>query len=760
LGGLIERVTFHSDQTGFAVLRVKVVGHRDLVTLVGTLPSVTAGEWVEARGRWVVDREHGQQFKAEVITTTQPNTAEGIEKYLGSGMVRGIGPAFAKRLVNAFGEKVFDIIEKEPARLREVAGIGPVRQERLLTAWAEQKMVREIMVFLHSHGVGTSRAFRIYKTYGDQAILIVTENPYRLAHDIWGIGFKTADQIAERLGVDRQSDIRARAGVEYVLGTLTDDGHCAFPRDGLTDKTAEMLEIPPAIVERAIDYLMAEGRLVQRPRTDGAPLVYLASLNASEEMLARNLTALAKGPHPCPSIDVEKALTWVQSQVRLTFAAGQQEAIRLAIQNKVLVITGGPGVGKTTIVNAIVRIFAAKKLRVVLGAPTGRAAKRLSETTALDAKTIHRLLEFDPKTGQFRHGPGYPLEGDVFVVDETSMIDLVLAHQLVRAIPLHAGLILVGDVDQLPSVGPGMVLRDVIESGVVPVCRQTEVFRQAAQSHIITNAHRVNRGDMPVYPRGKVADPGESDFYFIETPEPEEIERMLLRLVTELIPQRFGIDPVQDIQVLTPMQRGVLGARNLNQRLQESLNPNAKGVQRFGLTFRVGDKVMQVANNYEKEVFNGDIGRIIQLDDEEREAIIEYDGRAVTYSYDEFDELTLSYAVTIHKSQGSEYPCVVMPIHTQHYMMLQRNLLYTGITRGKKLVVLVGSHKAVAIAVKRVQSHARITTLQERLREAAQMIEKHETTVAVPLSMEILLAAAETPMEYGNSTREEKSGRK
>lgn len=702
-----------------------------------------------------MDREHGQQFKAETITTTQPSTAEGIEKYLGSGMVRGIGPAFAKRLVDAFGEKVFDVIEQEPARLREVAGIGPVRQDRLLSAWAEQKMVREITVFLHSHGVGTSRAFRIYKTYGDQAIQMVTENPYRLAHDIWGIGFKTADQLAERLGVERQSDIRARAGVEYVLGTLTEDGHCAFPRDGLTTKAAEMLEIPHTIVERAIDYLLAEARLVQRTQTgDGALLVYLASLNASEEMLARNLTALANGPHPCPSIDMEKALEWVQAQVRLTFAEGQQEAVRLAVRSKVMVITGGPGVGKTTIVNAIVRIFSAKKLRVVLCAPTGRAAKRLSETSGREAKTIHRLLEFDPKTGQFRHGPGYPLEGDVFVVDETSMIDLVLAHQLVRAIPLHAALILVGDVDQLPSVGPGMVLRDVIESGVVPVCRQTEVFRQAAASHIVTNAHRVNRGEMPIYPRGKVADPAESDFYFIETQEPEETERMVVRLVKEHIPQKMGIDPNQDIQVLTPMQRGVLGAQNLNQRLQESLNPNAKGIQRFGLTFRVGDKVMQLENNYDKEVFNGDIGRIVKLDDEEREAVIEYDGRTVTYLYDEFDELTLSYAVTIHKSQGSEYPCVVIPVHTQHYMMLQRNLLYTGITRGKKLVVLVGMKKAVAIAVKRVQSHARITTLRERLRDAVRRGEKQEASNAVSVSVGELLAAAETSVEYRTSSQE------
>jgi exodeoxyribonuclease V alpha subunit len=730
ISGLIERVTFHSEESGFAVLRVKVTGHRDLVTVVGALPSVSVGEWVQAEGCWVFDREHGQQFKAWKIATTPPNTAEGIEKYLASGLVRGIGPEFAKRLVGTFGEKVFEIIEETPARLLDVDGIGPVRQARILSAWSEQKVVREIMVFLHSHGVGTARAFRIYKTYKDEAIRVVTENPYRLAHDIWGIGFKTADQIATSLGIDKQSDIRARAGVEYVLGVLTEDGHCAYPRKNLIAKTVEVLEIPEAIIERAIDFELAEDRLVQNDilGTWDSPLVYLAAMEGSERLLTRNLAALLNGQHPCPPMDVEKALTWAQEKVGLQLAETQKQAIRTAVSSKVLVITGGPGVGKTTLLNAILKIFCAKKLRPVLCAPTGRAAKRMSESTGLEAKTVHRLLEFDPKTGKFKRDHENPLTGDVFVIDESSMLDLVLAHQLIRAIPTHAALILVGDVDQLPSVGPGMVLRDIIESEAVPVCRLTEIFRQAAESRIIVNSHRVNRGELPVYPKEKVANPEDSDFYFIEMEEPEDVERMIRRLVMDDIPTKFGFQAVEDIQVLTPMQRGTLGARNLNQTLQQALNPEGATIERFGLKFRVHDKVMQIVNDYDKDVFNGDIGRIEKMSAEDKVAVVNFDGRKVEYLYEEFDELSLSYAVTIHKSQGSEYPCVVIPLHTQHYTMLQRNLLYTGLTRGRRLVILVGTRKALAIAVKRVESRERITTLKERLEK---MNEEQKRTLSL-----------------------------
>ena len=511
LAGLIERVTFHSPETGFGVMRVKVRGQRDLVTVVGTAPGVTAGEWVDARGRWIVDSNYGQQFKAQILRTTPPNTPEGVEKYLSSGLIKGVGPKFAGRLVKAFGVGVFDVIQKSPDRLREVDGIGPTRQARIIKAWEEQKAVREIMIFLHSHGVGTSRAFRIYKTYGESAIEKVQENPYRLAQDIWGIGFKTADQIAEKLGIDKQSDIRARAGVEYVLQTLTEEGHCAFSRDGLVKKAVKILEIPEPIIETALNGEIGEERLVQREQPDGQRLVYLASLDASERGLARNLVQLLTKPHPCPGIDVPKAIEWAEKRLGITLATAQKKALELVTKSKVMVITGGPGVGKTTLVNAIVKVFHAKKLKVVLCAPTGRAAKRMAETASMTAKTIHRLLEFDPITARFKHDAENPLDGDVFVVDETSMIDLVLAHQLVRAIPSQAALILVGDVDQLPSVEPGSVLRDIIESGVVPVCRLTEVFRQAAQSAIIMNSYRVNHGDMPIWPESGA--PETSDFY-------------------------------------------------------------------------------------------------------------------------------------------------------------------------------------------------------------------------------------------------------
>ena len=751
LAGTIERVTFHSGESGFCVLQVNVRGQREPVPVIGTLPNVSAGEWIDAQGRWAIDSKHGQQFKAEVLRTTHPDTAEGIEKYLGSGLIKGIGPEFAKRLVQNFGKEVFEIIEKQPERLREVSGIGKIRQAKILGAWKENQAVRKIMVFLHSHGCGTSRAFRIYKAYGDEAIEKVQEDPYRLARDIWGIGFKSADQIAASLGIGKQSDLRARAGVSYALQELTNDGHCAFPRDGLIKKAVKILEIPADIIEAAIQHELEARRLVERPGSNGSPLIYLAALDFAEQRLTENLIALSKGAHLCPRIDLPKAIQWVEAKIDLKLAPAQKDAIRLAVSSKVMVITGGPGVGKTSLVNAILKIFMAKKLDVVLCAPTGRAAKRLSETSGMEAKTIHRLLEFDPKTGGFKHDAANPLEGDVFIIDETSMVDLPLANQTVRAIPNHAALILVGDVDQLPSVGPGCVLRDIIDSGVVPVCRLTEVFRQAAQSAIIANAHRINKGLFPEFPKAKEAKPS-SDFYFFEAEEPQAGVETILRLIRESIPQKFGFKP-DEIQVLTPMQRGELGARNLNQVMQAALNPSGPSVQRFGWTFRAGDRVMQTVNNYEKDVFNGDIGRISALDEAEQELTVLFDGRDVVYDFKELDELTLSYACSIHKSQGSEYSVVVIPIHTQHYMLLQRNLLYTAITRGRKLVVLVGTRKALAMAVKRVDSRRRVTSLRERLVERAGK-GKNAVEMAI-FGEEEMDRAAEEPMNYGNRKRDE-----
>lgn len=717
VSGLVERVTFHSDESGFCVLRVKVRGHRDHTTVVGTLPQVQAGEWLEAEGRWAIDRDYGQQFKAEILRTAAPSTPEGMVKYLGSGLIKGIGPVFAERLVKCFGHEILNIIEAEPQRLLEVDGIGPIRHNKITTAWAEQRMVREIMVFLHSHGVSTSRAFRIYKAYGDRAIETVAGNPYCLAQDIRGVGFKTADKIAESLGIAKESDLRARAGIEYVLQTLVDDGHCGYPREDLVKMAVKMLEIAEPICEHAVDYLLEQERVVQHRRESEVELIYLVGLDRAEDKLATHLAELYKAPHPCPDIKVENAIQWVEHKVSLQLAEEQRDAIRIAVQSKVMVITGGPGVGKTTVVNSIVKIMRAKKLEVVLAAPTGRAAKRMIETTGLEAKTIHRLLEFDPATAGFKHNADKPLEGDVFIIDETSMMDLLLAYQLIRAVPNHAALILVCDVDQLPSVGPGCVLRDIIDSGLIPVCRLTEVFRQAAQSAIVTNAHKVNKGQIPVFPRGKVQSPDQTDFYFVHAEEPEKAVSLVIDLTRKAIPDRFGFDSFSDIQVLSPMQRGLLGCRNLNTALQESLNPEGPSVQRCGWTFRVGDKVMQTVNDYDKDVFNGDIGRIESLDTIDQEVIVQFDGREVTYDFNELDELILSYAVSVHKSQGAEYSAVVISIHIQHYALLQRNLLYTEITRGRKLVVLVGTQKAVAIAVKHVDSKRRVTLLKERLKQ-------------------------------------------
>jgi exodeoxyribonuclease V alpha subunit len=711
LTGLVERVTFHSDESGFCVLRVAVRGHRDLCTVVGTLPAVSEGEWLSATGRWTIDSKHGQQFRAEQVRTSAPDTADGIERYLASGLIRGVGPALAARLVVAFGKEVFSVIEAAPERLREVDGIGPTRQKAIAEAFRSQKVVREIMVFLHSHGVSSTRAYRIFKTYGEAAIERVQADPYCLARDIRGISFKTADQIASRLGIGFQSDLRARAGVEFALQELTNDGHCAFPRGDLVKKASDLLGIPPEIAEAAVDFGISSERLSQHPGPKDEPLVYLALLDRAEQGLAANLAALSKGFHPLPPVDARRAADWAEKKVGLKLASTQREALEKALSSKVMVITGGPGVGKTTLVNAILKIFSAKRLRVVLCAPTGRAAKRLSDTSSMEARTIHRLLEFDRSTLGFKHDEKNPLKGEVFVVDEASMLDLVLCHQLVRAIPRGAALLFVGDVDQLPSVGPGCVLRDIIESGAIPVARLTEVFRQAAQSAIIGNAHRINRGLPPVFPeKGEL-----SDFYFVEAEEPEIGVARIIKLVTESIPRRFGFNPLGDIQVLTPMQRGELGARNLNLALQQALNPSGDEISRFGWSFRVGDRVMQIVNDYEKDVFNGDIGAITALDHQEQELRVRFDERDVVYRFGELDELVLAYAATVHKSQGSEYPAVVVPIHTQHYVMLQRNLLYTAVTRARKLVVLVGTKKALAIATKRVSSRRRVTTLKERM---------------------------------------------
>jgi exodeoxyribonuclease V alpha subunit len=711
LAGIVERVTFHNEESGFCVLRVKARGHRDLVTVVGHSAAIAAGEWITATGEWFNDRTHGLQFKARFLKTTPPTTAEGIEKYLSSGMIRGIGPVYAKKMVKAFGEQVFDIIEANPERLREVDGIGAVRAQRIVSAWAEQKAVREIMVFLHSHGVGTARAVRIYKTYGADAIQVMTDNPYRLARDIRGIGFRTADAIAMKLGIEKTAMIRVRAGISYALTEAMDQGHCGLPVEELGPLAVDLLDVPKELIQTALELELSEGTVIA-DAVGETRCVFLAGLYRSEQAIAERLRILATGKLPWAWIDPEKAMPWIEQKTGLSLAPTQMEAIRLALMAKVLVVTGGPGVGKTTIVNSILRILAAKGVNLLLCAPTGRAAKRMTEATGFEAKTIHRLLEVDPKGGGFKRNTENPLDCELLVIDETSMVDVPLMHALLKALPDSSALLIVGDIDQLPSVGPGQVLADIIQSEAVPVVRLTEVFRQAAESRIITAAHRINKGQMPDLAKPE----GKSDFYFVNAAEPEAAVPLIVDLVKNRIPKRFGFDPIRDVQVLCPMNRGGVGARSLNIELQAALNPaTEQKVERFGWTFAPGDKVMQIENDYEKEVYNGDVGYIDAVDLDTGELTASFDGRAVTYGFGELDTLVPAYAATIHKSQGSEYPAVVIPVMTQHYAMLQRNLIYTGITRGKKLVVIVGQAKAVAIAVKNVSGRRRWTKLKEWL---------------------------------------------
>jgi exodeoxyribonuclease V alpha subunit len=735
LSGSIERVTFHSAESGFCVLRIKARGHRDLVTVVGHAAEISAGEWVTVSGTWVNSREHGQQFKASFLKASAPTTAEGIEKYLGSGMIRGIGPIYASKLVGAFGAEVFELIEQAPERLREVPGIGKVRAGRIAQAWADQKVVREIMVFLHSHGVGTARAVRIFKTYGNEAVQVMAENPYRLARDIRGIGFRTADAIAARLGIEATAMVRLRAGVNYALLEASGEGHCGLPTAELLKLAGELLAVErsdetgatrreplgPAVIQSALDLELSEGSVVADTLA-GEAAIFLAHLHRDERRIAEALQELAQGAPPWGTINAERAIAWVEQRLGLELATSQKAAVELALASKLLVITGGPGVGKTTLINAILRILAAKKLRIQLCAPTGRAAKRMAEATGLEAKTIHRLLEFDPAAYGFRRGPELPLECDLLVVDETSMVDVPLMASLLAAIPPEAALLLVGDVDQLPSVGPGQVLADVIASGSVAVARLTEVFRQAASSRIITTAHAINAGTIPdLRPPSEGAT---TDFYFLPAETPEQAVALILKVVGERIPARFGFDPIGQVQVLCPMARGGCGSRSLNIELQRLLNPDpVEQVERFGWRFAPGDKVMQIANDYEKEVFNGDVGTIDAIDADNSELGVLFPtseagvqgSRVVVYGWGELDHLVPAYACTIHKSQGSEYPAVVIPLLTQHYAMLQRNLVYTGLTRGKQLVVLVGQKKALAMAVKNHLGRRRYTKLAEWL---------------------------------------------
>ena len=715
LSGLVERVTFHNEDTGFAVLKVKVKGRRDLVAVVGVVAAVSPGEWITAEGRWEKDREHGMQLRAANIRCQAPTSQEGIEKYLGSGLIRGIGPVYAKKMVAKFGEKIFDIIENSSARLQEVPGIGEGRRQQIKAAWAEQRVVRDIMVFLHSHGISTSRALRVYKLYGEEAIARVRANPYLLARDIPGIGFKSADAVGEKLGFGHDSILRARGGLQHVLSEATGDGHTALPREALLSTSAQLLGVGEDVVGGALEREIADGHLVAEDIA-GESMVFLPALRAAEMTIADTMLRLAARPPDYPPIDFEKALSWVQEKTGKQLSPSQVDALRQVLGCRVAVMTGGPGVGKTTLLDSLLKILAAKKVRFQLCAPTGRAAKRMGESTGCAALTIHRLLEVLP-SGGFKRGAKHPLDTDLVVVDEFSMVDVPLMAALCRALPARASLLLVGDPDQLPSVGPGSILSDLLASDAVPSVRLTEIFRQAETSHIVRAAHEVRHGRVPEDAAEK-----NSDFAFLHREEPEEIARLVLKLVREEIPRRIGLDPMRDIQVLVPMHRGSLGIRELNTALQAALNPprpDRAEIERFGTKFRTGDKVLQTRNNYDKDVFNGDIGRIAAIDGEERQVAIDFDGRRAVYEFNELDEVEPAYAISIHKSQGSEFPAVVIPLAMQHFLLLQRNLLYTGITRGKKLVVVAGQRKALSTAVRQNDTRKRYGALPFRLRRAA-----------------------------------------
>ncbi len=709
LDAVVERVVFESEESGWGVLRVR---RPDSITstAVGRLFGLRPGERVRFAGAWVEDRKYGKQFRVASYLSLLPATLEGIRRYLGSGLVPGIGPVMAERLVEAFGLDTLEVIENDPDRLGQVRGIGPKRSRQIRQAWREQRAVRDAMVFLQGHGLSAAHAIRVCRAYGEAAVQVVRGNPFRLAEDVFGIGFSTADRIASSLGVPVDAPQRAQAGLLFVLGQASDQGHVYLPRNRLLELARELLSVDEKLLATAADQLIASEALVAAGSDSEAP-VYLPELHAAEVGVAHRLRELGLAPIAGPPIDVERALAWVESRQRLALAEFQRQAVRQAIRDKVHVITGGPGTGKTTLVRSLTRIFGKKGLRLSLCAPTGRAAKRLAEATGEEARTIHRLLEYDPRRGGFQRTADTPLDSDVIIVDETSMVDTSLAYHLLQAVPDGARLILVGDVDQLASVGPGKVLEELIRSDRLPVTRLTEIFRQAEESRIVLNAHRIHRGEMPELPR----EGRDSDFFFFHRQEPEEVLDTLVHLVTERVPRGFAIDPLTDLQVLSPMRRGLLGADQLNVELQRRLNPAGRGAE--GLRrLRDGDRVMQIRNNYELEVFNGDIGRVTRLAERDRELEVTFDGRAVTYRFDDQDELALAYACSVHKAQGSEYPCVVMPVHTQHYVMLQRNLLYTAVTRASRLLILVGDRRALGVAVRNDRQQQRHTRLGELLR--------------------------------------------
>ena len=743
LTGTLERFTFHNEENGYTVAKLVPIGKNFEVTVVGTLAGVNVGESLQLQGQWATHPKYGRQFEARTYTVKLPATIEGIRKYLGSGLVKGIGPVNAGRIVDYYGRKTLDVIEQEPQRLREVPGIGSKRATLIANAWEEQKQVKEIMLFLQSHGVSTSLAVKIYKQYGDKASVIVRNDPYRLAKDIWGIGFKTADKIAQQMGFELDAPPRIQAGLRYALGTFSDNGHCFAARDALLSTARGLLEVPREACNTQLDVLIQQENVITENSADTdskiqmektkkqntgtsnptacrlppASYIFLPPFFYAEKGTANKLRRLQTAPRDrlavFQNVDWDSAFAWLAAKNPLQLAEQQQSAVQMALTERVSVLTGGPGTGKTTVTRSIIQLLQAKQRTVLLAAPTGRAAKRLGETTGLKAKTLHRLLEVNPSAGfKFLRDQQNPLDADIVIVDETSMVDILLMNNLLKAIAAGMHLLLVGDVDQLPSVGAGNVLRDLIASGVIPVTRLDTIFRQATDSYIIVNAHRINQGEMPIMNKGA------RDFFLFRQPEAEPAADLILDIVARRIPEKFGFASDSQIQVLSPIHRGAAGVSALNQRLQKRLNPaneRTPETQHGSRTFRVGDRVMQIRNNYDRKIFNGDMGRIATLDTEARTLTVNFEGALVEYEFTQLDELMHAYAISIHKSQGSEFPVVVIPLLTQHYMMLQRNLLYTAITRAREMVVLVGDPRAIAIAVRNAKIAHRNTRLAARL---------------------------------------------
>lgn len=733
LRGVVERITYQNPENGYTVLKCAVKNYNDLVTVIGNLLDVNVGSVLLIDGNWKVDSKYGRQFVAESWEETLPATVFGIEKYLGSGLIKGVGPKFAKRIVGLFGTDTMDVIECDISRLKEVEGIGEKRIRQIHESWERQKEIKNVMLFLQDHGVSTSFAAKIYRQYGNDSIAKVKENPFRLADDIWGIGFKTADSIAEKLGIGKEAFVRLRSGIMYTLSSLADEGHVYAYKGQLIKRATELLEAEESSIVMTLDQMLADKDVISEPVSEEkGDAIYLPPFYYAEVGVAAKIRKLLQNPaqdrlwtslmearkrtgNRALSIDVKK----IEAKIGMEYDEIQADAIRQAAVSKIMILTGGPGTGKTTTTKGIISAYQSFGLKILLAAPTGRAAKRMTETTGLEAKTIHRLLECKPPEG-YQKNEENPLEGDVLIVDECSMIDLVLMNSLLKAIPAGMRVVLVGDIDQLPSVGAGNVLKDLIDSGVVPVIRLTRIFRQAQTSRIIMNAHRINEGQMPDLSNGK-----ETDFFFTTKEDPEEAVREIVSLVLHKL-SRYYRTPSSQIQVLTPMQKGVVGATNLNLVLQEALNPQGDGLRRSGFIFRRDDKVMQIRNNYDKEVFNGDIGIIESVDLQNRTLKVNFDQHVVEYESSELDELVHAYATTIHKAQGSEYPIVVMPVLMNHYVMLQRNLIYTGITRAKKILVMVGTRKALACAVRNVTVDRRNTLLKERLQQSVDRIETRE----------------------------------